>query len=123
MIQQLSHGDAGKRDAARRILLAHGTRALPELRRARQEGDAKLRETVRALIEEIQEREPFGLRFNAGVPRMRLSLEFTYRFDRAAAKKRCDPEWKPLDDPEKPWNKALEFEHTFRTEMRVHESR
>ena len=47
------------------------------------------------------------------------TLEFTYSFDRAAAKKRCDPKWKPLDDPKQPWNKALELTHTFRAEMRV----
>ena len=47
------------------------------------------------------------------------TLEFTYHFDRAARKKRCDPRWKPLHDPERAWNKAIELKHVFRTEMRV----
>jgi hypothetical protein len=47
------------------------------------------------------------------------TLEFTYEYDRATQKKKCDPKWKLLDDPAQPWNKALEFKHTFRTEMRV----
>jgi len=47
------------------------------------------------------------------------TLEFTYEYDRAAQKQRCDPKWKLLDDPAQPWNKAPAFKHTFRTEMRV----
>jgi hypothetical protein len=49
----------------------------------------------------------------------RYTLEFTYHFDRAAQKKRCDPGWKLLDDPAQPWNKALELRHRFTTEMSV----
>ncbi len=62
---------------------------------------------------------------HAGRPRRSFTktwyytLELTYAFDRAAAKKRCDPKWKPLDDPEQPWNQALELKHTFRIELRV----
>jgi hypothetical protein len=47
------------------------------------------------------------------------TLEFTYEYDRAAQKRRCDPKWELLDDPEQPWNKALAFKHTFRAELRV----
>jgi len=47
------------------------------------------------------------------------TLEFTYAYDRAAQKQRCDPKWKLLNDPAQPWNKALAFQHTFRAEMRV----
>jgi hypothetical protein len=47
------------------------------------------------------------------------TLEFTYEFDRAAQKKRCDPKWELLDDPAQPWNRALAFKHVFRTEMVV----
>jgi Zn-finger nucleic acid-binding protein len=47
------------------------------------------------------------------------TLEFTYEYDRAAQKKRCDPKWELLDDPAQPWNRALEFKHTFRAEMTV----
>jgi len=47
------------------------------------------------------------------------TLEFTYRFDRAAAKATCDPEWELLDDPERPWNRALVLTHTFSGELRV----
>jgi hypothetical protein len=47
------------------------------------------------------------------------TLELTYHFDRAAQKKRCDPNWELLDDPKQPWNKALETKHTFTAEMKV----
>ncbi len=47
------------------------------------------------------------------------TLEFTYEYDRAVQKKRCDPKWELLDDPDQPWNRALEFKHVFRTEMSV----
>jgi hypothetical protein len=47
------------------------------------------------------------------------TLELTYHYDRAAQKKRCDPNWKLLDDPKQLWNKALETKHTFTAEMRV----
>lgn len=47
------------------------------------------------------------------------TIEVTYRFDRAAAKKTCDPAWEKLDDPEQPWNRALEMTHVFTAEMTV----
>jgi hypothetical protein len=47
------------------------------------------------------------------------TIEATYRFDRAAAKKTCDPAWQALDDPGKPWNRALEMTHVFTAEMTV----
>jgi hypothetical protein len=47
------------------------------------------------------------------------TIEFTYRFDRAAAKKGCDPAWQAIDDPQQPWNRALEMTHVFRAEMAV----
>ena len=47
------------------------------------------------------------------------TLEFTYHYDRAEQKKRCDPNWELLDDAKQPWNRALEMKHTFRAEMRV----
>jgi len=49
------------------------------------------------------------------------TIEITYRFDRAKVKKTCDPEWDALDDPEKPWNRALEMTHVFTAEMTVAE--
>lgn len=51
------------------------------------------------------------------------TLEFTYHFDRAAAKKGCDPAWTALDDPKQPWNRALELEHVFTAKMRVFKPR
>ena len=45
------------------------------------------------------------------------TIEVTYRFDRAAAKKRST--WDGVDDPEKPWNRALEMTHVFTAEMTV----
>lgn len=47
------------------------------------------------------------------------TIEVTYRFDRAAAKKGSDPAWKALDDPEQPWNRALEMTQVFTAEMVV----
>jgi hypothetical protein len=47
------------------------------------------------------------------------TIEVTYRFDRAAEKKGCDPAWDALDDPEQPWNRALEMTHVFTAEMTV----
>jgi hypothetical protein len=49
------------------------------------------------------------------------TIEITYRFDRAAWKKTCDPEWDALDDAQKPWNRALEMTHAFTAEMTVAE--
>jgi hypothetical protein len=49
------------------------------------------------------------------------TIEVTYRFDRAAAKKGCDATWEALDDPQQPWNRALEMTHVFRAEMTVAE--
>jgi len=49
------------------------------------------------------------------------TIEITYRFDRTAWKKTCDPEWDALDDPRKPWNRALEVTHAFTAEMTVAE--
>jgi len=212
--------DPATRESATRALIAQGTPALEELRAAA--ADPAIKEQVEAIVKEIEEREPHGLRFTAGVPKMRLTLadvnredmkvsigvqnrgtetivlwpylsmrildvngqevkkstnigrwgrgrskrwledlkyielapgakwatvtpltrfmfdesfiegwevpepgtytiEFTYRFDRAKAKKTCDPEWDALDDPEKPWNRALEMTHVFTAEMTVAE--
>ena len=47
------------------------------------------------------------------------TIEVTYRFDRAAAKKGSDPAWDALDDPQQPWNRALEMTHVFKAEMTV----
>lgn len=47
------------------------------------------------------------------------TIEVTYRFDRAAAKKTCDPAWQALDDQEQPWNRALEMTHVFTAELVV----
>ncbi len=47
------------------------------------------------------------------------TLEFTYRFDRDAIKKLCDPAWEALGDPDQPWNRALSFEHTFTAALRL----
>ncbi len=210
--------DPATREGAARALVAEGTPALGELRAAA--ADAALKECVDAIVKEIESREPRGLRFHAGVPKMRLTLadvnandfklaigvvnrgtetvvlwpylslrlldakgqevkrklrqgrwglgrskrwledveyvtlapgetwgfttplslyvhddtwregwevrepgtytvEVTYRFDRARAKKGCDPEWEALDDPEQPWNRALEMTHVFTAEMTV----
>jgi hypothetical protein len=49
------------------------------------------------------------------------TLEFTYDFDRAAVKKNCDPAWKALDDPAKPWNRALAVKHVFTATLKVTE--
>jgi hypothetical protein len=213
--------DPAAREEAARSLIERGTPALRELREAA-DADAALKEHVDAIAEEIRRREPHGLRFHAGVPRMRLTLahvngdgmklsigvtnrgtetvvlwpcfslrlldangaevkrslhigrwgrgrskrwiedvkyvelppgakwgfetplsrymqdetwiegwevkepgtytiEVTYRFDRQSVKKTCDPEWDALDDPEKPWNRALEMTHVFTAEMTVAE--
>ncbi len=47
------------------------------------------------------------------------TLEFTYRFDREAIKKLCDPAWEALGDPQQPWNRALSFEHKFTAALRL----
>jgi hypothetical protein len=47
------------------------------------------------------------------------TMEFTYEFDRAAAKKGCKQDWPKLNDPDQPWNKALELKHTFSTTITV----
>jgi len=210
--------DPETRESATRVLVARGTPALGELRAAA--ADPGIKECVEAIVKEIEKREPHGLRFNAGVPKMRLTLayvnsddmslsvsvrnlgpetlvlwpyfsmrildangaevkksvhlgrwgrgrsarwlegveyvtlepgrnwgfttplsrymhddtwiegwevpepgtytiELTYHFDRAAAKKSCDPKWDALDDPEKPWNRAVEMTHVFTGEMVV----
>jgi hypothetical protein len=49
----------------------------------------------------------------------KYTIEVTYRFDRAKAKMGSDQEWDALDDPEQPWNRALEMTHVFTTEMTV----
>jgi len=49
----------------------------------------------------------------------KYTLEFTYAYDRAALKKRCNAGCKAHDDPERPWNRALELTHTFTCEMEV----
>jgi hypothetical protein len=220
-IAKLLDADPAQQEIGRRVLLARGTPALADLRRAAAAGgDADAKARLTAVIGEIERREPHGLFFFAGMPKMRLTvdlvngdtfryavtvrnrgdktvvlwpylklrvldaggnelapasrigrfglrrsknvlegvpfvtlepgkswsfqeslkrymhdpqwitgwklrgpgtyvLEFTYEFDRAVQKKRCDPAWKLLDDPAQPWNKALAFRHTFRAEMRV----
>jgi hypothetical protein len=220
-IAKLRDADPGQQEIGRRILLARGTPALAELRRAAAaDGDADVKARLLAVVREIERREPHGLFFFAGMPKMHLTLdlvngdafryavtvrnrsdktvvlwpylrlrvlddrgkevgpasrlgrfglrrtgnllegikfvtlepgkawslkeslarymhdpawivgwklprpgtytlEFTYAFDRDAVKAKCDPGWKLLNDPAQPWNKALAFEHTFRTEMRV----
>jgi len=220
-IAKLREADPAQQEIGRRVLLARGTPALADLRRAAPATDDRdARARLIAVIREIERREPHGLFFFAGMPKMRLTLdlvngdafryavsvrnrgdkavvlwpylglrvldadgkevapstrtgrfgrrgsanilegvrfvtlepgktwsfqeglkrymhdpdwitgwrlprpgtytlEFTYAFDRDAQKKRCDPAWKLLDDPAQPWNKALAFQHTFRTEMRV----
>lgn len=65
--------DPATREAAARSLVARGTPALGELRAAAA-ADPAIREHVDAIVKEIGRREPHGLRFHAGVPRMRLSL-------------------------------------------------
>lgn len=47
------------------------------------------------------------------------TIEVTYRFDRQSVKKTCDPEWEALDDPAKPWNRAVEMTHVFTAGMTV----
>jgi len=47
------------------------------------------------------------------------TLRLRYSFDRAAAKKRCDPKWKRLNDPKEPWNRALELTHTIEQTVNV----
>ena len=220
-IAKLQGADTAKHEIARRVLVARGTTALADLRRASEAGgDAEAKARLVSVIREIERREPHGLFFRAGMPKMRLTLdlvngdafryavsvrnrgdktvvlwpylrlrvldaagnevaratrigrsglrrsenpledirfvtlepgktwsfqeglarymhdpkwitgwklpkpgtytlEFTYEYDRAAQKQRCDPKWKLLDDPAQPWNQALALKHTFRTEMRV----
>ena len=220
-IAKLRDADPARQVIARRVLLARGTPALADLRRALPAcGDAEAKARLVSVIREIERREPHGLFFQAGMPKMRLTLdlvksdafryalsvrnrsdktvvlwpffklrvldaagddvapatrigrfglrrsenvlegirfvtlepgktwsfleslarymhdpewipgwklrkpgtytlEFTYEYDRAAQKQRCDPKWKLLVDPAQPWNKALAFKHTFRTGMRV----
>ncbi|MHC4164713.1 MAG: hypothetical protein ACYSUM_21555 [Planctomycetota bacterium] len=220
-IAKLRDADPAQQEIARRVLLARGTPALAELRRALPaSGDAEAKARLTGVIREIERREPHGLFFHVGMPKMRLTLdlvngeafryavtvrnrgdktvvlwpylklrvldaagnevarttrigrfgrrrsenlledirfvtlepsktwsfqeslarymhdpewitgwklpgpgaytlEFTYEYDRAAQKQRCDPKWRLLDDPAQPWNTALAFKHTFRVEMRV----
>ena len=210
--------DENTREGAARALVAQGTPALDDLRKAADE--PALKECALAIVKEIEAKEPHGLRFHVGVPKMRLDLatvngdamkvavgvvnrgketlvlwpyfslrildakgqvvgrkqhigrwgrgrsprwleevkyvklapgekwafetplsrylhddryvegwevpepgtytiEVTYRFDRAAAKKGSDPAWEKLDDGAQPWNQALELTHAFTVEMKV----
>jgi len=75
-VTKLAGDDADEQASARRILLNAGTRALPALREAQQaQPDRAARDRLAALVREIAEREPFGLRFRCGMPKMRLTRD------------------------------------------------
>ena len=66
--------DASKRDLAQRKILRVGTpllKQLDEAHKASKDKDTKSR--IAALIEEIKKREPHGLRFHCGLPKMKLT--------------------------------------------------
>jgi len=66
--------DPSTRESAARSLVAQGTPALGELRAAA--ADPALKERIEKIVKEIEASEPHGLRFHAGVPKMRLSLAY-----------------------------------------------
>jgi len=75
-IEQLGSADAAKRETARRVLLNAGTRALGEVDRAGEAAtDGATRERLIALAKEIRQREPHGLQFQCGMPKMRLTVD------------------------------------------------
>lgn len=65
--------DPATQERAARALVAQGTPALDDLRAAA--ADPALKERIEGIVKEIETREPRGLRFHAGVPRMRLALD------------------------------------------------
>jgi len=67
--------DPQRHDRSRSVLLWIGTPALPELQEALAAAqDPARRKDLEGLIAEIREREPQGLRFECGLPKMRLTL-------------------------------------------------
>lgn len=74
VVADLLDEDASKRSLARREILRVGTpllKRLDEVHKASRDKDTKSR--VAALIEEIKKREPHGLRFHCGLPKMKLT--------------------------------------------------
>ena len=49
----------------------------------------------------------------------KYTLEITYHFDRAAAKKRVRMPLDGIDDPKRPWNRAPEFSHVVTATLNV----
>ncbi|MHC4493920.1 MAG: hypothetical protein ACYTDU_20180 [Planctomycetota bacterium] len=75
-IAKLRDADPAQQEIARRVLLARGTPALAELRRALPaSGDAEAKARLTGVIREIERREPHGLFFHVGMPKMRLTLD------------------------------------------------
>ncbi|MHC4952837.1 MAG: hypothetical protein ACYTGZ_03035 [Planctomycetota bacterium] len=75
-IHQLSSEDAAVRKRARASLLWMGTPALPKLREAEKgTKDKEFKARLTAIIQEIVKREPHGLKFHVGMPKMRLTLD------------------------------------------------
>ena len=74
-IEQLGSEDPAKRQTARHVLLSAGTRALGEIDQAAAAApDKATRDLLAAFAKAIRAREPHGLQFDAGMPRMRLIL-------------------------------------------------
>jgi len=73
-VRDFASDDAATRDVARREILRVGTpllKRLDEAHKASRDKDTKSR--IAALIDEIKKREPHGLRFHCGLPKMKLT--------------------------------------------------
>ena len=72
----LGSGDLAARARSHAALVREGTPALEDLRRASEASkNEDLRNRIAAIIKEIREREPHGLQFGGGMPKMRLTLD------------------------------------------------
>ncbi|MHC4224594.1 MAG: hypothetical protein ACYSX0_21725 [Planctomycetota bacterium] len=73
---KLTGQDKSKHELARNVLARQGTPALPQLREALGEAPGKeAHDRVAAVIREIEMREPHGIAFDAGMPKMRIFLD------------------------------------------------
>ena len=81
-IEKLSAPDAAVRERAERALLRQGTPALAALRaKAETTSDADTQARITKLIAEIEKREPQGLRFFVGLPKMKLTVDTELSFN------------------------------------------
>lgn len=76
-IRQVAESDD---ERARGVLLWNGTSALKELEAAAKSSDKQAKARLEAVIAEIRKREPHGLCFFVGLPKMRLTVDTPISF-------------------------------------------